>query len=416
MGGHPLNDRVVGIAAVSQVGYDEVAADGGIFAFGPGGAFYGSLAGQQLHAPVVGIATAPGGGYQLVGGDGGAFAFGEAGFYGSIGGGATDDVVALVEPSRNSIPVSKIIQTDGTPRAVVQVSVGGGPAVPVVLDTGSTGLHILASVVGPAGVTTVEPATATETYAAEQYMGPIDAAPVTIGGVASVGPVAFMSIQSVGCVSGSNCLSPTIPDLIANGIYGTMGVSLSTFPLGNLQQSEYSPLLQLPGGESGFTIGFSTAQSGSATLGAPTTTATSDAFALSAESPAANANGSGAWKVDSAQVCWTVDHRGPVCSPGSTFDTGTPQPQVNVGDFSGTIPTSGGYLDNGISVALSAAPGEAPFWSYVAGSVPYVNQTGDTGLNGSAILGTAGLTIYFSSSVTYDAATGQVIVTPNPST
>ena len=110
-------------------GYWEVAADGGIFAFGDA-TFYGSMGGQPLdaahrghgrhrrrgrllggglrrrdlrlrrrhastapwaasrsNAPIVGIAaTADGGGYWEVASDGGIFAFGDATFYGSMGG------------------------------------------------------------------------------------------------------------------------------------------------------------------------------------------------------------------------------------------------------------------------------------------------------------------------------------------
>ena len=52
-------------------GYREVAADGGIFAFGSAG-FYGSMGGQPLNAPIVGIAAAPDGkGYWEVASDGG---------------------------------------------------------------------------------------------------------------------------------------------------------------------------------------------------------------------------------------------------------------------------------------------------------------------------------------------------------
>jgi hypothetical protein len=80
---------IVGIAAApTGRGYWEVASDGGVFAFGPGAAFYGSMGGTTLHAPVVGIAAAPTGrGYWEVASDGGVFAFGPgAAFYGSMGG------------------------------------------------------------------------------------------------------------------------------------------------------------------------------------------------------------------------------------------------------------------------------------------------------------------------------------------
>ncbi len=66
-------------------GYWEVAADGGVFAFG-NATYYGGLGATKLAQPVVGMAAAPGGtGYWLVARDGGVFAFGSAGFAGSTG-------------------------------------------------------------------------------------------------------------------------------------------------------------------------------------------------------------------------------------------------------------------------------------------------------------------------------------------
>ncbi|HLG68543.1 MAG TPA: S53 family peptidase [Acidimicrobiales bacterium] len=87
MGGQPLAAPVVGIAPTSSDrGYWEVAADGGVFAFGDAG-FFGSMGGQPLAAPVVGIApTLDSRGYVLAAADGGVFAFGDAQFYGSMGG------------------------------------------------------------------------------------------------------------------------------------------------------------------------------------------------------------------------------------------------------------------------------------------------------------------------------------------
>jgi outer membrane protein assembly factor BamB len=67
-------------------GYLEVAADGGVFAFGSAG-FFGSTGGLHLVRPVVGMASTPDhGGYWLVASDGGVFAFGDARFFGSTGG------------------------------------------------------------------------------------------------------------------------------------------------------------------------------------------------------------------------------------------------------------------------------------------------------------------------------------------
>jgi hypothetical protein len=85
-GGTTLNSPVVGIATDPTTGgYWEVAADGGIFAFNA--PFYGSMGATTLNSPIVGITATPSGaGYREVAADGGVFAFGDAAFYGSEGG------------------------------------------------------------------------------------------------------------------------------------------------------------------------------------------------------------------------------------------------------------------------------------------------------------------------------------------
>jgi SpoIID/LytB domain protein len=86
MGGHPLNKPVVGMAPTSGgKGYWQDASDGGIFSFGDAH-FYGSTGSLRLNKPAVGMAPTPDGkGYWLVASDGGIFAFGDAHFYGSTG-------------------------------------------------------------------------------------------------------------------------------------------------------------------------------------------------------------------------------------------------------------------------------------------------------------------------------------------
>jgi hypothetical protein len=96
MGGRPLNQPIVGMAADSQTGgYWFVAADGGAFNFNAN--FYGSQGGTPPNARVVGIAPSPTGhGYWIAASDGALFNFGDALNQGSLlglgdggGGGAT---------------------------------------------------------------------------------------------------------------------------------------------------------------------------------------------------------------------------------------------------------------------------------------------------------------------------------------
>ncbi len=85
MGGMHLNAPIVGMAVKpDDGGYYEVASDGGLFAFHA--PFQGSMGGKPLNKPIVGIAfDTLTGGYYEVASDGGLFAF-NAPFYGSMGG------------------------------------------------------------------------------------------------------------------------------------------------------------------------------------------------------------------------------------------------------------------------------------------------------------------------------------------
>jgi hypothetical protein len=86
MGAVVLNKPVVGMAVMpASDGYYLDASDGGIFSFGSA-QFFGSMGAMHLNKPVVGMAvTADGAGYWMVAADGGIFSFGDAQFYGSTG-------------------------------------------------------------------------------------------------------------------------------------------------------------------------------------------------------------------------------------------------------------------------------------------------------------------------------------------
>ncbi len=86
------------LEATASPGYDLVAADGAVFAFGT--SFYGSMGGRPLDEPMVGMAsTSDGKGYWLVAKDGGVFAFGDAPFLGSPVGQSASPVVGIASDS-----------------------------------------------------------------------------------------------------------------------------------------------------------------------------------------------------------------------------------------------------------------------------------------------------------------------------
>ena len=77
-------------------------ADGGVFSFGEA-KFHGSMGGRPLNQPIVAIAATPdGGGYWLVASDGGVFSFGDGLFAGGGGYVFTSTPGPIVTASRRS--------------------------------------------------------------------------------------------------------------------------------------------------------------------------------------------------------------------------------------------------------------------------------------------------------------------------
>ncbi len=130
MGGKPLNQPIVGIAADPRTGgYWEVASDGGLFAFNA--PFFGSMGGKPLNAPVVGMVATPDGlGYWEVAADGGIFNFGDAKLYGSMGGKPLNKPVVGIASSPDGLGYWEVASDGGIFNygdAAFQGSMGGKP-------------------------------------------------------------------------------------------------------------------------------------------------------------------------------------------------------------------------------------------------------------------------------------------------
>ncbi len=136
MGGQALNAPIVGMATMpAGDGYYLVASDGGVFNFGSA-QFFGSAGSIHLNKPIVGIAVTPdGGGYWLVASDGGIFNYGDAQFYGSMGGQPLNKPIVGMAPTPNGNGYY-LVASDG---GIFTFPTQGGP--PFLGSTGSIALN-----------------------------------------------------------------------------------------------------------------------------------------------------------------------------------------------------------------------------------------------------------------------------------
>jgi hypothetical protein len=325
----------------------------------------------------------------------------------SVGPGSGESA-AVDAPATASIPIT-VLGGQGSPNGVtpmVEVSVGSGAPVPVVLDTGSSGLQLF-SVAVPSGDPGVHVTTTHDqiTYAGgHRFTGVVADAVVTVGGQPTAAPVPFGLVQSASCVATKpNCpAAGGIDGLIARGSYGILGVAMSRGPNGLS-----SPLAGMPSRlDETWSIHLD-GQAGALQLGAPVPIGADAAatFAL----PHDGGSNSLFWLDSRARACVTV---GPLssCVP-SLFDTGTAQLQVTGAPLDGATaqPGTARVLD-GTPVSIAVSGAATPFWTFVAGS----SKSADTVLlrtDGGPFVN-FGVQGYFTFTITYDRVQGTITLSP----
>jgi len=248
----------------------------------------------------------------------------------------------------------------------VSVSVGGGPPVAVIFDTGSTGLRMYAPAVGP----NIERTGTPVRYgygSGSAYDGEKAFAVVKIGPVATARAVPFELVTDLHCYSKQpNCPGKIGVDAAARQwkIKGVLGVALSG---GN---GIPSPLSALPAPfDGGFVISHR-----QVFLGLPDSVErTFKTLQLARLSPDL-ATGGAAWKT-TLDVWWRV---GGNAANGGTpiptlFDTGNSEATIRVaaGDVDATL-MNGEHLKNGTAVEATI-PGVLD-WQFRSGSRPGVDQ------------------------------------------
>lgn len=299
-----------------------------------------------------------------------------------------------------SVPLVVMRNRSGATCAVASVTVGGGRAIRVVVDTGAPGLTVPADAVGPDARPTGRHYQGG--FVGISFVATLVRAQVSVGGVG--GPMVVSTPQPIEVAS-----TPTRLNLCGDA-EGNLGIGA-----GNTDSKPppmQSPLVQLaPPLSDGFSMSL-TGSTGRLTLGKPTTTPRSIALPLPTEN-GTYPNGHPAYQRDTV-LCWTVGTQHG-CGP-TNIDSGFPFPAIRPDLLPSagypTIPSghTGPALPAGTAVTVTT-PNGAVIESFHASPVPTQNQLRLTGLFDRTQANT-GIGIFQAATVSDDFTTGQIIITP----
>ena len=299
-------------------------------------------------------------------------------------------------PSGAAIPVRPT--KDGA-AVVVDVSVGGGPAVPLQLDTGSAGLRIFKQDAGPE--TKDDPDTGPNTASfvdGTTYEYEAAKAPVVIGGVSVPDPVQVDIVSDVTCEADMPDCVPGTAEEIKGGAHGILGVALTTDDV----DSTPSPLLYLPEYRS-YTVALDESGAGVLRPGVPATPAVGSWQLPKGDSGVPGVQG---WEQD-FQACWRLRAAAPSCVT-TAFDSGSTDIYLQP-----TLPGAKGltgYLDEtqGPLELLFPEVNSPPIWSLTPSDDGNrdvsVAEPGEDAVD--VVL--AGLPLFDSFDVAFDQQTGTV--------
>ena len=284
-----------------------------------------------------------------------------------------------------------VLSVSGKPRPIINISVAGGPTVPVLFDTGSTGLRIFADKVGNNGLRDLGTPTSSSFTSGNHFEGTVASAPMIVAGAPTAGPVEFHKITSASCTRRH-------PDCAAAGgeaAYIRRSQVVGVFGAGLRTGSVFSPLQQLEGSALK-SFGVSLAgDAGSVTLN-PAVKDQLATFHIPSAEPATHPNGAPAWLDQQVNACWKVRTGERTCVP-TVFDTGATATSVDP-----SLPGVSGSK----AAPLSLAQGEtgAPVWTTAGSSdtpVTVHEHSGDGLVN-------TGVAVFQKFDVIYDLTSGTV--------
>ncbi len=310
-----------------------------------------------------------------------------------------------IRPSRVVVPVS-VVGGQGTPRGahpMVDVRVGHSAPVPLLLDTGSTGLQIFAAKV-PTGPGTGVAVTSTPDHASyaggHQLAGVVGTARITLGPQRTARPVAFGLVQSATCTPAKPAcpVAGGVEAAMARGFYGILGIGTNRGPNGLA-----NPILGMPARLAQSWSLHMHRATGRLVLGplpafASRTRATVPLTSLGV------VGGNRFWDA-TVHLCLVV---GPSssCAPG-LFDSGTFAMQLPGSRFpDAPVLVGTGLVAPGTAVTATIRGSSTPFWRFTAGTT----KSADTVSIRPDVprLVNTGVQAFYAFTITYDNVHGTI--------
>jgi hypothetical protein len=308
-----------------------------------------------------------------------------------------------------TVPLDVVASPNGE-KVLVQASIGGGPTVPMVLDTGSSGVVVASSALGSAAEVTSQ--AADMTYASATINGVVADATLTMGPLTTVGPIAVVDARSAACNDGSSGEQPCdVATALGAGVgaQGIIGIGLSNGP--SPASPNYSPLLQVAAPyDQGFTIQLPTSGSGAGSLVVGPVSAPPAAVAVPfvASTAPTYPNGAKAYAKD-FPMCWTV---GPASACGPTdLDIGSPHTVLTPSEVP-TAPVTDGDVTTGTTVQVAATQGGLAIWSLTAGTTAGKDMVEVKDELGAATAFNSGIAFFFANVVAWDVGGARLLVWP----
>lgn len=293
--------------------------------------------------------------------------------------------------------------THGGANPIVEVRIGNWGPVPVLLDTGSSGLHIFAGAVNGGSGVTVTTRKSNITYAGGyRFDGVVASGVVTLGTQATSGPASFALVYKASCIASN-------PGCAASGgiagfesdrdVDGILGIGMESSGGGII-----SPILGMPGGLGDTWSLHLHGTSGRLILGAAIPSGSRAEVTNDMKSDG-SAGGRNLW----------ADDRLPLCVSGGSerecvhglFDSGTPSAQIS-GPRLDRVPTLFGTSQvlAGTPMTVAKRGAASPFWSFTAGTTKSSDLV--RVMNGQGPFFNSGVQAFYDFTITYAEAAGSI--------